>query len=104
MLAANKKVYNKPSLILTTTPRLKEKYIFKKHLGELYFLNRAVKAAEDRQIRAPPVNFSCKAVVSIVLVSMAAVLWKTIRPRKILVYFPAITEEDALFAIKLSGW
>ena len=60
--------------ILTTTSRLKEKYIFQKHLGELYFLNRAVKAAEARRVGAPPVNFSCKAVVSIVLVSQAAVL------------------------------
>ena len=47
--------------ILTTTSRLTEKYIFQKHLGELYFLNRAVKAAEARRVRAPPVNFSCKA-------------------------------------------
>ena len=60
--------------ILTTTSRRKEKYIFQKHLGELYFLNRAVKAAEARRVRAPPVSFSCKAVVSIVLVSQAAVL------------------------------
>ena len=74
MLTASKKVCNKPSVILTTNPRLKEKYIFKKHLGELYYLNRAVKAAEARQVRAPPVNFSCKAVVSFVLVSQAAVL------------------------------
>ena len=59
--------------ILTTTSRLKEKYIFQKHLGELYFLNRAVKAAEARRVRAPPVNFNCKAVVSIVLVSQAVV-------------------------------
>ena len=64
MLTASKKVYNKPSVILTITPRLKE----------FYFLNRAVKATEARQVRAPPVNFSCKAVVSIVLVSQAAVL------------------------------
>lgn len=74
MLTASKKVYNKPSVIVTTTPRLKEKYVFKKHLGELYFLNRVVKAAEARQVRAPSVNFSYKAVVSVVLVSQAAVL------------------------------
>lgn len=74
MLTASKKVYNKPSVILTTTPRLKEKYVFKKHLGELYFMNRAVRVAEARQVRAQPVNFSCKAVVSIVLVSQAVVL------------------------------
>ena len=60
--------------ILTTTSRLKEKYIFKKHLRELYFLNRAVRAAEARQVRAPPVNSSCKAVVSIVPVAQAVVL------------------------------
>lgn len=46
--------------ILTTTSRLKEKYIFKKHLGELYFLNRAVKAAEARRVRAPPVTLAAK--------------------------------------------
>ena len=59
--------------ILTTTSRLKEKYIFKKHLRELYFLNRAVRAAEARQVRAPPVNFSFT-VVSIVPGSQAVVL------------------------------
>ena len=74
MLTANRKVYNKPSVILTITPRLKEKCVFKKHLGEFYFLNRAVKATEARRVRAPLANFSCKAVVCIVLVSQAAVL------------------------------
>ena len=76
MLTANRKVYNKPSIfyILTITSRLKEKFIFQKHLGELYFLNRAAKAAEARRVGAPPVNFSCKAVISFVLVSQAAVL------------------------------
>ena len=61
--------------ILTTTPRLKVKHFFLiKHLGVLFFLYSVVKAAEAGQIRTPPVKFSCKAVVSIVLVSQAAVL------------------------------
>ena len=59
--------------ILTTTSRLKKIYIFKKHLRELYFLNRAVRAAEARQVRAPPVNFRFT-VVSIVPGSQAVVL------------------------------
>ena len=48
--------------------------MFNKDFGELLFLDRVVKAVEAGKIRVPPVKFSCKAIVSIVLVSQAAVL------------------------------
>ena len=82
MLTASKMVYNGPSLYSNHYPKAKRKiYIFLiKHLGVLFFLYSVVKAAEAGHIRTPPVKVSCKAVVSIVLVSQAAVLWDTKRP------------------------